>query len=219
MSSDSASDPNAVSSLAPTAPGTSTVPVPAAAVPPAAPMRWERGEPRLLNRTRILDLNSVPFHHPGRGARREFVIVDAPDWVNVLAHTTDDRLVLVNQFRYGINAFSWEIPGGVIEAGEDPVVAGQRELLEETGYAGTSARLLASVHPNPAFMSNRCHLVLVEGCRLVAPPAWDPDEEIETAAPPVEEVYARARAGGITHSLVLDALLFFEPIWRAGRMG
>ncbi|TAG33807.1 MAG: NUDIX hydrolase, partial [Verrucomicrobia bacterium] len=46
-------------------------------------------------------------------------------------------------------------------------------------------------------------------------PSWDPDEEIETVAVPVAEVYARARAGGITHSLVLDALLFFEPIWCA----
>jgi ADP-ribose pyrophosphatase len=181
----------------------------------AAPARWQRGEPTLLQRTRILDVQSVPFHHPRRGARRDFVVVSAPDWVNVLAHTTDDRLVLVNQFRYGIDAFSWEIPGGVIDAGEDPVAAGLRELLEETGYVGVNARLLASVHPNPAFMSNRCHLVLVEECRLVAPPAWDPDEEIETSAVPVAEVYARARAGGITHSLVLDALLFFEPIWRA----
>ncbi len=183
--------------------------------PPASPTRWERGEPRLLAHTRILDVQAVPFHHPRRGTRREFVVVDAPDWVNVLAHTTDDRLVLVNQFRYGIDAFSWEIPGGVIEADEDPVAAGLRELLEETGYAGVNARLLASVHPNPAFMRNRCHLVLVENCRLVAPPAWDPDEEIEIDAVPVADVYARARAGGITHSLVLDALLFFEPLWRA----
>lgn len=181
----------------------------------ASPARWERGEPRLLAHTRILDLQSVPFHHPRRGTRRDFVVVDAPDWVNVLAHTSDDRLVLVNQFRYGIDAFSWEIPGGVIETGEDPVVAGLRELQEETGYVGENARLLASVHPNPAFMRNRCHLVLVEKCRLVAPPTWDADEEIEIAAVPVAEVYARARAGGITHSLVLDALLFFEPLWRA----
>ncbi len=182
---------------------------------PLAPSRWTRGEPRLLAQTRILDLHSVPFHHPSRDRRRDFVVVHAPDWVNVIAHTVDDRLVLVNQFRYGIDAFSWEIPGGVIEPGEDPVEAGVRELLEETGYAGASARLLASVHPNPAFMDNRCHLVLVENCRLVAPPAWDADEELETAAVPVAEVYARARTGGITHSLVLDALLFFEPLWRA----
>lgn len=174
--------------------------------------------PSLVAKTRILSLQSVPFHHPRRGTKRDFVVVDAPDWVNVLAHTCDDRLVLVKQFRFGINAMSWEIPGGVIESGEDPVLAGVRELTEETGYTGARARLLASVHPNPAFMSNRCHLVLVEECRLTAPLAWDADEEIEVEALPVTEVFARARAGGITHSLVLDALFFFEPLWR-GRAG
>lgn len=183
----------------------------------AGPARWRRGEPRLLQRTRILDLTSVPFHHPRRDVRRDFVIIDAPDWVNVIAHTADDRLVLVNQFRYGADAFSWEIPGGVIDPGEDPVAAGVRELLEETGYAGERARILASIHPNPAIMGNRCHLVLVEECRRVADTEWDPDEEMEIAAVPVAEVYARARSGGITHSLVLDGLFFFEPIWRAGR--
>jgi 8-oxo-dGTP pyrophosphatase MutT (NUDIX family) len=189
-------------------------PAPVPSPSPTSPARWQRGEPRLLSRTRILDLTSVPFHHPRRDVKRDFVIIDAPDWVNVIAHTHDEHLVLVNQFRYGANAFSWEIPGGVIEHGEDPVAAGQRELLEETGYAGEGARLLASIHPNPAIMSNRCHLVLVENCRLVSPMAWDPDEEIEVALVPTEEVFARARAGGITHSLVLDGLFFFEAVWR-----
>ncbi len=190
---------------------------PRPSAPKPAPVRWRRGEKRILSRTRILDLTSVPFHHPRRDVGREFVIIDAPDWVNVIAHTADDRLVLVNQFRYGADAFSWEIPGGVIDPGEDPVAAGVRELLEETGYAGERARILASIHPNPAIMSNRCHLVLVENCRRVADTEWDPDEEMEIAAVPVAEVYERARAGGITHSLVLDGLFFFEPLWRAAR--
>jgi ADP-ribose pyrophosphatase len=188
-------------------------------VPASGPARWRRGEPSVLQRTRILDLQSVPFHHPRRDVRRDFVVIATTDWVNVIAHTTDDRLVLVRQFRYGIDEFSWEIPGGVIDPGEDPVVAGVRELREETGYEGVNARLLASIHPNPAIMNNRCHLVLVEQCRPAAALAWDPDEEMEVAALPTAEVYARARSGGITHSLVLDGLFFFEPLWRAGRAG
>lgn len=188
--------------------------VPPASAPVSPPQRWLRGTPRPLLDTRIFKVQAVPYEHPGRATRRDFVVVDAPDWVNVLAWTADDRLVLVNQFRYGIDACSWEIPGGVIERGEDPVAAGARELLEETGYAGSSARLLASIHPNPAFLANRCHLVLIEDCRLVSPPAWDADEEIEVSTPLVADVLAQARAGGITHSLVLDALFFFEPLWR-----
>jgi 8-oxo-dGTP pyrophosphatase MutT (NUDIX family) len=120
---------------------------------------------------------------------------------------------MVNQFRYGMDDFSWEIPGGVIERGEDPVAAGLRELEEETGYVGNSARLLGSVNPNPAIMNNRCHLVLVENVVLTTELAWDPDEEIEVMSLPVDEVYAWAQSGRITHSLVLNALLLFAPVW------
>jgi ADP-ribose pyrophosphatase len=175
--------------------------------------RWEKGHSRSLAATRIFDLRGVQFRHPVRGTEREFVVIDAPDWVNVLALTPDHRLVMVNQFRYGTDAFSWEIPGGMIDAGEDPVSAGVRELREETGYAGKSARLLGSVNPNPAIMNNRCHLVLVENAVLAEALEWDTDEEIEVRTLPVDEVYAWAHSGRITHSLVLNALLLFAPVW------
>lgn len=178
-----------------------------------SPSRWEKGASRSLAATRIFDLRGVQFRHPVRGIEREFVVIDAPDWVNVLALTPDGRLVMVNQFRYGIDAFSWEIPGGMIDVGEDPVAAAVRELQEETGYVGTSARLLGSVNPNPAIMNNRCHLVLVEGVVLKEAQEWDEDEEIELTTLPVDEVYAWGQNGRITHSLVLNALLLFAPIW------
>ena len=177
------------------------------------PARWVKGESRSLAATRIFDLRGVDYRHPVRGTQREFVVIDAPDWVNVLALTPCGRLVMVNQFRYGVDCFSWEIPGGVIERGEDPVAAALRELQEETGYVGKSARLLGSVHPNPAIMNNRCHLVLVEAAVRTMEQAWDPDEEIEVAALPVAEVYSWAQTGRITHSLVLNALLLFSPVW------
>ncbi len=175
--------------------------------------RWKKGASRSLAATRIFDLRGVEFRHPVRGTEREFVVIDAPDWVNVLALTPDHRLVMVNQFRYGIDAFSWEIPGGMIDAGEDPVAAAVRELQEETGYVGTSARLLGSVNPNPAIMNNRCHFVLVEGVVLKEAQEWDDDEEIELTTLPVDEVYAWGQSGRITHSLVLNALLLFAPVW------
>ena len=144
---------------------------------------------------------------------QDFFVINAPDWVNVVALTPEQHLVLVRQFRYGTNDFSLEIPGGVMDAGEDPITAGLRELREETGYVGTKTRLLGSVHPNPAMQSNRCHLVLVEDVRCDAQLDWDPDEELEIMTKPVDEVYALAHRGGITHAMVLDALLLFTPVW------
>ena len=160
-------------------------------------------------------MRSTRFEHPVRNVQRDFVVIDPPDWVNVIAITPDERMVLVRQFRYGINAFSLEIPGGVIERGEAPEVGGVRELQEETGYIGSAPQLLGSVHPNPAIQSNRCHFLLVEHATQTSAVAWDHDEEIDVCLLPVEEVLAIARAGQITHSLVLNALFLFESRWRA----
>ena len=181
---------------------------------PTGPARWEKLADTVVAQTRVLDLHRTRFRHPVRAVERDFVVIHPPEWVNVLALTPDHRLVLVKQFRFGIDGFSLEIPGGMIGAGEDPVVAGLRELREETGFAGKSARLLGSVHPNPAIQSNRCHFVFAENATATTAMEWDADQEIEITTMPVDDVLVLARSGGITHGLVLDALFYFEPLWR-----
>ena len=183
--------------------------------PHPSPSRWENLGHATQAKTAVFELQSVRFRHPVRGTEKNFVVVRPPDWVNVLALTPGGALVLVRQFRFGLDAFSLEIPGGVMEAGEDPVAAGLRELREETGFTGAHARLLGSVHPNPAFQSNRCHIVLVEDAGRTAELEWDTDEEIEVTTVPADEVFALARSGAITHGLVLNALFLLEPHWRA----
>ena len=180
---------------------------------PSPPQRWKKQGARTIAQTRIFDVESVDFQHPARQKSRDFFVISAPDWVNVVALTPDRQLVLVRQFRFGLDDFSVEIPGGVVDRGEDAVAAGVRELREETGYVGTAARLLGAVHPNPAMQNNRCHLVLVEDARREAKLDWDSDEEFEIMTRPVDEVYELAYRGGITHTMVLDALLLFSPVW------
>ncbi|MFA5264180.1 MAG: NUDIX hydrolase [Opitutaceae bacterium] len=177
---------------------------------PHGPSRWERGLSRVIHATKILDLCGTFYRHPVRGTQREFVTLNARDWVNVVALTTEARIVLVRQFRFGIDDLSLEVPGGVIEAGEDPVAAGVRELAEETGYVGHSAQLLGSVYPNPAIQNNRCHIVLVESASCRQPLDWDADEELEVSTVMIEEALRLASTGGITHSLSLCALMLFE---------
>ncbi|MBL9216660.1 MAG: NUDIX hydrolase [Opitutaceae bacterium] len=181
---------------------------------PPRPHRWQRLRTVPHASTRIFDVTRAVYRHPRRDREQDFFVIAAPDWVNVIALTPQRHLVLVRQFRYGIDAFSLEVPGGVIDGGEDPVAAGQRELREESGYTGGPARLLGSVHPNPAIQNNRCHLVLVENAVPAAELDWDPDEEFEILTRPVDEVYAMAARGEITHALVLDALLLFLPHWQ-----
>ncbi len=181
------------------------------------PARWEvRGRKKILQ-TRVFDVESVRFHHPRRAVEREFVVIAAPDWCNVVAVTRDSKIVLVRQFRYGTNEFSLEIPGGVIEKGEEPLAAGLRELREESGYGGGKAQVLGFVHPNPAIQNNHCHLVLVTDVEISGTVGWDPDEELSVITAPVEDVLAWARAGEITHSLTLCGLFKFEAHWQKSR--
>lgn len=186
--------------------------------PAPRPSVWERLADAATDHFRVFRVRRTRYRHPLDRREGEFVVIETNDWVNVVALTDDDRMLLVRQFRFGIHDFTLEIPGGVIETGEDPVAAGVRELREETGYAGRSARLLAQVRPNPAIQTNTCHLVLVEGCVRVGDTQFDPNEEIELSLRPVDEVFALAEQGKIKHSLVIDAL-FFLRAWREGRMG
>src|SRR3954471_13542414 len=181
--------------------------------PPASPARWGKLGETTSAKTRSLDLLNLRSRHPVRKVERDFVVIAAPDWCNIIALTPDGQLVLVRQFRYGTNDFSLEIPGGMIDPGELPIAAAIRELREETGYVGTNAQVIGSVQPNPAIQNNRCHFVLIENAELRGEVGWDHDEEIEVQTAPVEEVIAWARSGRITHSLVVCALMLFEPLW------
>lgn len=178
------------------------------------PARWEKLTHTVLASTRVFDLQSVRYRHPQRGTERDFVVMRPPGWVNVVALTTDHQLVLVRQFRFGVDEFTIEIPGGLMDAGESPVDTGVRELREETGFVGSEAVLLGTVQPNPAIQSNLSHVVLITGAQRAAETAWDADEEIEISTRPVDDVMAAARNGEIAHSLVLSALFLFEPRWR-----
>jgi len=95
-----------------------------------------------------------------------------------------------------------------MDKGEDVLTAAQRELLEETGYAGSPARIIGSAAPNPALQNNRVHFVLVENCAPKASVNFDHHEELETGIFPLAEVEKMIRRGEIFHSLSLNALQF-----------
>ena len=136
----------------------------------------------------------------------DFFVLDTNDWVNVLAITPEEQIVLVRQFRYGTQEFSLEPPGGVIEKGEDPIVAGLRELEEETGFSGNVACLIGSARPNAAILSNHCHFVLVEDVRKVAEIDFDQHEELVTELYPVKDLKELVTKDQITHSIGLNAI-------------
>lgn len=166
---------------------------------------------------RIFKVRTDRRRSPRTDAEHDFFVIDCAHWVNVVAVTTENEVVLIEQYRHGTNTVELEIPGGMIDSTDaSPLDAGVRELREETGYEGRPARMLGEVYPNPAIMSNTCYTVLVENCSLVHPVQWDSGEDIVTRLVPVEEIGPLIAAGKIRHSLVVAALSFFDLQRRTG---
>jgi 8-oxo-dGTP pyrophosphatase MutT (NUDIX family) len=170
---------------------------------------WEVFPDRAVMKTPVVTIKAGPVLCKRSGRQKEFYLFDFPDWVNVVALTADHEVVLIRQFRYGSKKMEIEIPGGMINAGEDPVAAGCRELLEETGYAGENARIIGRVCPNPAIQGNYCYTILVENAVKVAEPNMDEMEDIDCFLRPEEEVMQLIATGAIDHGLVLNALAFY----------
>jgi 8-oxo-dGTP pyrophosphatase MutT (NUDIX family) len=170
----------------------------------------------LIGDFRIFKMLSDTCINPRTGKPHDFFVFDSVNWVNVIAVTPDQKLVMVEQYRHGSNTVELEIPGGMMDPHEsDPVSSGVRELREETGYAGERARELGAVWSNPAIMSNTTYTVLVENCELKHGLEFDSGEDLSTRLVPVDEIPRLIADGKIKHSLVVVALCHFD-LWRRG---
>lgn len=146
------------------------------------------------------------LENPRTGQALRRLVLEARDWVNVVALTPERRLVVVHQYRFGSARVTTEIPGGVVDPGEEPAATARRELREETGYTAERWTHLATIDPNPAFLANRCHQFLAEDARLTDEIELDPGEDITVETLDLDDVRARVDSGEISHSLVLSAL-------------
>ena len=166
---------------------------------------WRRLGASRVASCRVFDVDGVTVAVPGAPEPREYFVIEAPDWINVVPVTASGEIVLVRQFRIGVDAVTLEIPGGMCDPGEPPIVAARRELLEETGYDSGDIVDLGWVHPNPALQGNRCHTFLARNAFRASEPRPDADEAFEVVTVPGAAIAGLIKDGTITHALVVAA--------------
>lgn len=178
----------------------------------SGPITWKPLSKHTVFSTRIFDIAEISSLSP-TGTEHRFYTLDARDWVivvPVLRQADNDAFFLmVTQWRHGSSAESIEFPGGVIDANEDPEQAALRELCEETGFTAKTMTHLASLSPNPAIMSNRCHIFLAEDMIDTQKPSPDDDEYLSVSTIPVNDVISRMGHGKYTHGLMLSSLFLY----------
>lgn len=143
----------------------------------------------------------------------EYYVLEYPDWVNIIAIDKEGRMVLVRQYRHGLQRTSFELVAGVLEQGEEPMTAAKRELLEETGYAGGEWHKLMQVSANTSTMTNLTHCFVAIGVEKVSTQHLDATEDLEVYTFTQEEVRQMIRQGEFMQALMLAPLLrFFSGI-------
>jgi ADP-ribose pyrophosphatase len=153
------------------------------------------------------------MRHPTSSAEFQRMVLEAPDWVTVVAVTTAGKIVMVEQYRFGVGELTTEPVAGMVDRGEDSLDAAKRELLEETGFGEGNWRYLGSVQANPAIHNNLCHHWLVEDVVVVQAPAPDAGEAIRVHLMTLDEIKEAIAVGKLKHPLGLSALSRVFPLW------
>ncbi|MCP4142945.1 MAG: NUDIX hydrolase [Chloroflexi bacterium] len=172
-------------------------------------LRSEKGE-----NLRIANVRFDTWENPRNGVELKATVLEMTDWVNIVALTPEGKILVVKQFRLGIESVTTETPAGVMEVGEKPQVAAIRELVEETGYTTDDWTYLGWVEPNPAFQDNRCHQFLAENVIRTQDVNQDDGEDVEFCEMTLEEVKEEIKAGRMRNSLALLTLSRIFEIWK-----
>lgn len=173
---------------------------------PGQPRSWKRVRTVRSDDYQILRVREDIFADPRDGTEHPRAIVDADEWANVVALTTDRQVVLVRQWRFGSREDGLEIPGGVVDRGETPAAAAARELEEETGYRPGKIEALGWLWPNPAHFTNKMHTFLARDCERAHDGTPESGEDLVVELVPWARIPELIRTGEIRHALHVAAL-------------
>jgi len=174
-------------------------------------------ETEFLQECKVFNVSRTRAESPRTGEIHPFYRIDSADWVNIIPVTAAGEVVMVRQYRHGLDGFTIETPGGLVDPGETPGVAAGRELLEETGYRAAEIVSLGDVNPNPALFGNRLHVFLGRDAVEVDEVRNESTEETYVELVPQSELAGLILGGQVNHALVLAALQLYSLQEHASR--
>lgn len=167
------------------------------------PQAWQRRSSEKLADCRVFQVRRDLSVNPRDGLEHNFYVIEAPDWINIIPLTANDEVVMIEQYRHGTGEVTLEIPGGMVDAGESPIEAAAREMLEETGYKASEVVPLGKTRPNPAIQDNWIHTFLARDAKFEHAPEFHGTEHTAVRLVPLADVPGLIASGVITHALVV----------------
>lgn len=151
-----------------------------------------------------------------------YYVRESNGFVIAFALTPEQQVVLVRQYRYGIDDVIVELPAGTIDENEDPLVCAKRELAEETGYTAARWEKVMTIAAEPVRSNSVVHTYIAYDARPTQPQRLDPTESIEPFTVSLDELHRMLRDGDLNSMAAvaaaytaLDAL----PAEAAGQFG
>ena len=172
--------------------------------------KWEKNSSKYLLENKIFKMREDLVTSPKLKSNHSVWVMEVPTWVNIIPLTPEGEVILVNQYRFGMEKTSLEIPGGMADYGEDPMEAAIRELKEETGYEGDKVIEIGRVESNPAIMSNHTYTYLALNCERSGEQNLDGTEDIELKMTHINDIPDLIKNRKIEHALVVSAFYFYN---------
>lgn len=170
---------------------------------------WERLEEELVFDGRIFELKTVSYFRKKKNQKEKYHFINSTDWINIIPITPQNEIVMINQFRIGIDNVTLETPGGLVDSHEkDPIITARRELMEETGYEVDEVEFIGKAFPNPAIQNNTIHFYLGKNAKKTGEQNLDPGEDIEVTLRSMNEIPDLIQNGTIMHAMAITAFGF-----------
>jgi ADP-ribose pyrophosphatase len=171
-------------------------------------LTWKKLSSHYIHKGPWATLRSDRCEMPDGRIVEDYYVLEYPNWVNAVAFTEDNKILMVQQYRHAAGIVSTELPGGVIEAGESAEYALRRELLEETGYQFDDFELLCTVYANPSTANNQTSCYLAKGGKKVQGQDLDEHEELIVNTFTIDEVKQLLADNKIAQALHCTGLFY-----------